>query len=415
MFNYLLFDFASDRVEIATPLNSWRATEECIALRKAGIDPYIADSCHSPPLLVLALSNLLERTVDFLLPGIFIFCDLLTVYLLSCAVEKIMLFQLKNQDAIEHTVDKSMNNKLISIEHVFQASKLVTLCFLYNPFTLLNCVSRSTTVFLNLFLALALLMTSFGFTYFALMALALATYLEIYPCMLIVPVVIYSMIDKKSTVYDVFAAFLKNILIFATFCATLLWISWKISGSLNFLEGTYGFIISVPDLSPNVGLFWYFFTETFDHFRSFFLWIFILNPFVYVAPLAFKLRHNPPLLFYLLLMVIGIFKSYPCVGDSGFYLSLLPMWSHLLSYGRHSLVVACSLLASSFLAPVMWYMWIESGSANANFYFAITLVYSTCQIFLMTDVLHAYLKYQIYLQYGEKPKINGQNGTIVLQ
>jgi hypothetical protein len=30
----------------------------------------------------------------------------------------------------------------------------------------------------------------------------------------------------------------------------------------------------VPDLTPNVGLFWYFFMEIFDHFKSFFLFIF---------------------------------------------------------------------------------------------------------------------------------------------
>lgn len=31
---------------------------------------------------------------------------------------------------------------------------------------------------------------------------------------------------------------------------------------------------ALPDLTPNVGLWWYFFTEMFDHFRSFFLMVF---------------------------------------------------------------------------------------------------------------------------------------------
>ena len=29
--------------------------------------------------------------------------------------------------------------------------------------------------------------------------------------------------------------------------------------------------LSLPDLTPNPGLWWYFFTEMFDHFRPFFL------------------------------------------------------------------------------------------------------------------------------------------------
>lgn len=40
--------------------------------------------------------------------------------------------------------------------------------------------------------------------------------------------------------------------------------------------------LTVPDLTPNVGMWWYFFTEMFDHFRAFFLGVFqvsSLRPF----------------------------------------------------------------------------------------------------------------------------------------
>jgi hypothetical protein len=32
--------------------------------------------------------------------------------------------------------------------------------------------------------------------------------------------------------------------------------------------------ITVSDLTPNVGVWWYFFTEMFDHFRNFFVGVF---------------------------------------------------------------------------------------------------------------------------------------------
>ena len=44
--------------------------------------------------------------------------------------------------------------------------------------------------------------------------------------------------------------------------------------SWEWIKPVYLFTLTVPDLTPNVGLFWYFFIEIFDHFKSFFLFIF---------------------------------------------------------------------------------------------------------------------------------------------
>ena len=38
--------------------------------------------------------------------------------------------------------------------------------------------------------------------------------------------------------------------------------------------GSFSGRLSLPDLTPNPGLWWYFFTEMFDHFRPFFLMAF---------------------------------------------------------------------------------------------------------------------------------------------
>ena len=45
---------------------------------------------------------------------------------------------------------------------------------------------------------------------------------------------------------------------------------------------------SVSDLSPNIGIFWYFVIEVFDQFRDFFLIIFQLHTFSFVIPTAYK-------------------------------------------------------------------------------------------------------------------------------
>jgi hypothetical protein len=55
-------------------------------------------------------------------------------------------------------------------------------------------------------------------------------------------------------------------------------------------------------------------------------------------------------------------------------------------------------------------LWIYNGSANANYFFAITLVFGTAQIFLITDILFAYVKREFYLLNGYKAIKTASNG-----
>ncbi|XP_041436175.1 phosphatidylinositol glycan anchor biosynthesis class U protein-like [Xenopus laevis] len=62
--------------------------------------------------------------------------------------------------------------------------------------------------------------------------------------------------------------------------------SFFLLNSWDFIPSIYGFILSVPDLTPNIGLFWYFFAEMFEHFSLFFVCIFQINVFFYTLPLT---------------------------------------------------------------------------------------------------------------------------------
>lgn len=88
--------------------------------------------------------------------------------------------------------------------------------------------------------------------------------------------------------------------------------------------------LTVPDLKPNIGLFWYFFTEMFEHFRLLFVCAFQINALaLYVVPLTLRFHKEPVLLATVLIALSTIFRSYPCIGDVGFYLALFPLWKHL--------------------------------------------------------------------------------------
>jgi phosphatidylinositol glycan class U len=52
----------------------------------------------------------------------------------------------------------------------------------------------------------------------------------------------------------------------------------------------------VPDLTPNVGLFWYFFIEVFKEFKGFFLFVFQYSMLVCPLALSLRLRHRPTFL-----------------------------------------------------------------------------------------------------------------------
>lgn len=202
--------------------------------------------------------------------------------------------------------------------------------------------------------------------------------------------------------------FVLNTAGFAILCGVVFVINYALAGfDWRFVESTYLFILRVPDLSPNGGLFWYFLTEMFDHFLNFFVYVFQLNAFVYAVPLTVRLRDQPVINLALQIGLLSVVKSYPNVGETGLYISLLvPLWSYLFQLMRNFLVYSCMLTVSVILAPCMFYLWLGSGGGNANFYFAITLVFSAGQFFLLADVLYAHLKREFIMTNGDQCPID---------
>lgn len=192
----------------------------------------------------------------------------------------------------------------------------------------MNCVGLTTTVFTNFLIAATLLAIIKRSVIPFCLTIALLTLQGLYPICLIVPAIIY--IIKDSYVDEIAGKITKILITFLAMLTALFLLSFYIMGSWSFLKSTIGFILFVPDLRPNIGLYWYFFTEMFEHFRSLFIASFQINvSLLFIVPLALRLRKDPMLLAFSYLAIDAIFKSYPCIGDVGFYLSLLPLWRHL--------------------------------------------------------------------------------------
>lgn len=91
------------------------------------------------------------------------------------------------------------------------------------------------------------------------------------------------------------------------------------------------------------------------------------------------------------------------------------MWRHLAAYTRNVFLSTVMFCIGVVMAPVLWHLWIYAGSANANFYFAITLVISTAQVLFLTDLLFAFVRRDYDLIHGtDRKKADGKPLPIIL-
>ncbi|KAH9552301.1 hypothetical protein CY35_09G058600 [Sphagnum magellanicum] len=156
---------------------------------------------------------------------------------------------------------------------------------------------------------------------------------------------------------------------------------------------TYRFILTVEDLSPNLGVFWYFFTEVFDFFRPFFIMVFHSNIVFMVMPLTIRLHHRPVFLAFALTAISSMLKSYPSVGDAALYLGLMCLCIHQLSGLQYFYLLLNGYFFTAIIGPVMYNLWIWRGTGNANFYFAMNLVYATLQTVLIVESSSTIIRY----------------------
>lgn len=399
----------ANHVEVSTPLNSWKRVLEGLFLKSKNIDPYYGDLLHETPLLLnfyKFLLNIFHNETAYMMLTFDLITSLLLFFMGKKHLQEIFKQECKRKD-----YPKGAEEALLKENEVIKAPFYVLLAYLFNPFTLLSCIGYSTTVFHSFFLSAMLFSLVYGFILPCSIFLAISSSISFYPLFLIFPVFIYvKKVHQSAT---------KAVMALVLFITTLLLITAFNSNNgtdFSYIKNVYGCILTVPDLQPNIGLFWYFFTEMFDHFRELFIYAFQINATIlYLLPLSIKLRNQPLLLTVAIIFIVTIFKSYPSTGDVGFVLSLLPNFIYLFSYTQQSFLVGIILLISSTLGPVVWYLWIYCNSANANFYFGVTLAFAIGLIFLLTDLLFAQVKREFVLKHGTEKQLKGGEGMLSLE
>nr|XP_043628134.1 phosphatidylinositol glycan anchor biosynthesis class U protein-like isoform X2 [Erigeron canadensis] len=310
--------------------------------------------------------------------------------------------------------------QFLKISENFQSGDVAALVYLWNPLTIITCLGCSTSPLENLMIVLSLYGACMRLVPLAAFGWVIASHLSLYPVILVIPLVLLIGCgldtppqklflqqthgdDHKETSESLnprIFSWRRAVLFFlwatawAFYVLVLCGLSLKeYSGLGEMFKRTYGFILSVEDLSPNIGVLWYFFAEVFDFFRDFFLIVFHINILFMVLPLAVRLHHRPCFLAFVYIAISSVLKSYPSVGDSALYLGLLGLFVNALADMQFSFFLFSGYLGTLLLSPVMHNLWIWRGTGNANFYFATAMAYACFQIILVVESVSSMLKH----------------------
>jgi phosphatidylinositol glycan class U len=172
-----------------------------------------------------------------------------------------------------------------------------------------------------------------------------------------------------------------------------------------WMQHSYVWELQANDLSPNIGLWWYFFTELFGRFRPYFIFLFNVHPYIYVLPLTIQLgAHRPVLLGQLLFAVAALFRSYPDL--SGLAVVACCACMHPLTLERMEGVAHTSLgvVGPLALLPVMSFMWLEAGSGNADYcYFQGLMFHLFCGALVLEWLLATVRRDRLAKQFHKHP------------
>lgn len=209
----------------------------------------------------------------------------------------------------------------------------IAACFLFNPLTIFACLGRSTSGFTNLPILLAISSALKGNIFVVSLFLALASFISLYPVLLIPPILYISVQSYSARRPGASTKFLSLVQVAATafYFGVFCLLGTLVTGSTSFLTSSYGFLLSFPDLNPNIGLWWYFLTEMFDSFREFFVAAFWVHMVLYVGGLTIRFKRQPLFAVVAMLGILASFLPYPSISDTSLFLGCLGLYSHVFS------------------------------------------------------------------------------------
>lgn len=277
--------------------------------------------------------------------------------------------------------------------------------YLFSPLNVLTSLSKSTVVFNNLAVLLALTGALQNRMALSMFSLSIGTHLSVYP-ILLVPACIGIIHDQRLSKSSIMSTISQSVGLFLSHFLTL--------GLFTPLSVLFSQIDVNKHLRPNVGLHWYFSIEMFDHFRLFFNVVFQIHLLMYIVPLLIRFKKEKVFGFIVMSGIISTFKSYPSIGDASFSNTLLVvLYPELIAFFRHPLLTVSLYFCGLCLLPAFHHIWLDLGSGNANFYYASTLVWAVANGLVWIDSISAMLRRDFQINELGSKEIDKSSEVIV--
>ncbi|ORX35768.1 GPI transamidase subunit PIG-U [Kockovaella imperatae] len=249
--------------------------------------------------------------------------------------------------------------------------------YLLNPYSIAACIAQATTSLDNLCIVFIAALAVRGHRLASMITLGLTAHVSPYVILLLPSFVLIAKTRRPGS-------WLSSVLVS---CAAYAGASYALR--IPLWTRLLDLQVNLKDLTPNSGMWWYFFTEIFDHFRTFFLCVFQLHILAYVLPLQIRLKSDPSLVVLVMLGTIATWRSYPSLGDLGLGMSLLSCFPNVVSDLRHPLFTASVYLYTAILLPLLHALWLLTGTGNANFFYAATMVHGLNSSLAIVDIVGA--------------------------
>lgn len=380
--------------QLSSPLTSYLRLNEGLWLLDNNIDPYVGGAFRHSPLLLSLFSTIVPP-----LPIVWAVSDVMGAWAL------LRIWRARQGLSSPKGTRSDVENLIVSV-------------YLLNPYLLLPSLALSTSTFENTLTLLALMFASEGKVSSALLAIAFAVHLTPSSILLLLPILMVLVSSPVSHLASPrpFHGNVKRIpFLFGEF--TLYWLVLVgaaciiAGGSWNWVRASWGASLMLPDLTPNPGLWWYFFTEMFDHFRPFFLMVFSVHLVIYILPICIKFQHDPLYAAFLLVGVLGTFKAYLTLADPGLFLSMISLFPEVHGYLRHPIITTLLHLHAALLLPLQHVLWVSEGRGNANFYYAASLVMGMAGGAGLVDACWAGMRIAVGdAKVGPEEKVDGEKG-----
>ncbi|CAE7451901.1 PIGU [Symbiodinium natans] len=275
------------------------------------------------------------------------------------------------------------------------------LFYLLNPLTVASCVALSVQNLQHLFLVFAVVAAGAGKGGLSAAGIAASLYVcPFTPVLLVLPCaclaynqqrsVERAKEDREHSEYDaltkgqVSLGFLMYsvcflMVVLCSFVCLLGASMAAMAGELQFVEAAFLSVLSIRDLTPNTGFFWYFFIEVFQRYYLLFVFAFHAHILFYSVPLHLRLGSYAPTGPFIhcsaAIGMISLFKPYPTASDYALMVSAMLVQAELIRESqRYFAFLLSGVMFGLSMVPTMVAVWLGRNAGNANYLYNMTLV-----------------------------------------